>query len=68
MKSPLVQRAFSALMLFVLVEFQAMAVRGGPYEIGTIADPYRVYDGTYSLTLIPEENLLDETIDDTKHR
>jgi hypothetical protein len=65
MKSPLVQRAFSALMLFVLVEFQAMAIRGGPYEVGTISDPYRIFDGTYSLTLIPEENLLDETIDDT---
>jgi hypothetical protein len=52
-------------MLFVLVEFQAFAIRGGPYEIGAVSDPYRSYDGTYSMTLVPEENLLDEDIDDT---
>lgn len=66
MKSSPIQRVFSLLMLFVLAEFQAMAIRGGPYEIGTIVDPHRSYDGTYSLTLIPEENLLDESIDETQ--
>jgi hypothetical protein len=65
MKPTFISKAFSALMAILVVEFQAMAIRGGPYEVGTVADPYRMYDGTYSLTLIPEENLLDESIDDT---
>jgi hypothetical protein len=65
MKPNFISKAFSALMVLLLAEFQALAIRGGPYEVGTVSDPYRMYDGTYSLTLVPEENLLDESIDDT---
>lgn len=58
-------RVFGLLLTFLVANAQVLAVNGGPYELGAVSDPYRLLDGTYSMTLIPEENLLEENIDDT---